>query len=169
METLASVPTDRESVRQRWADNNFRRYLGIDPMQIRNHTTGHGDLHWTHLAKTSVVIFDWENSMCGCAWSATDASPRSCRPAPSPSTNRTNTDPRRPRTVHQPNNTRIPGGRNAGADALGREPDPAEWLFFLDNDAPLPRTDASSPGSSPKPSSTPGPHTYSPDWPARTT
>ncbi|MFF5588069.1 glycosyltransferase family 2 protein [Streptomyces hygroscopicus] len=77
---------------------------------------------------------------------------------------------RRPRTVvHQPNNTRIPGGRNAGADALGREPDPAEWLFFLDNDAPLPRTDASSPGSSPKPSSTPGPHTYSPDWPARTT
>ncbi|MFE2024001.1 hypothetical protein ACFW9V_02360 [Streptomyces hygroscopicus] len=30
----------------------------IDPMQIRNHTTGHGDLRWTHLTKTSVVIFD---------------------------------------------------------------------------------------------------------------
>ncbi|MFF8592866.1 glycosyltransferase family 2 protein [Streptomyces sp. NPDC015220] len=44
-------------------------------------------------------------------------------------------------TVHLPNNIGIPGGRNAGADALGREPGPAEWLFFLDNDASLPRTD----------------------------
>ncbi|MFC9221760.1 hypothetical protein ACFT8W_13525 [Streptomyces hygroscopicus] len=149
------MPTDCESVRQRWADNNFRRYLGIDPMQIRNHTTGHGDLHWTHLTKTSVVIFDWENSMCGCAWSRNGCEPQTVPPGAL--------------TVHQPNNTRIPGGRNAGADALGREPDPAEWLFFLDNDAPLPRTDASSPGSSPKPSSTPGPHTYSRDWPTRTT
>ncbi|GHJ26807.1 hypothetical protein TPA0910_12400 [Streptomyces hygroscopicus subsp. sporocinereus] len=58
LETPASAPADRESVRQRWADNDFRRYLGIDPMQIRNHTTGHGDLRWTHLTKTSVVIFD---------------------------------------------------------------------------------------------------------------
>ncbi|MYR42895.1 glycosyltransferase [Streptomyces sp. SID5910] len=44
-------------------------------------------------------------------------------------------------TVRLPQNVGIPGGRNAGADALGREPDPAEWLFFLDNDATFPRTD----------------------------
>lgn len=61
LETLASVPTDRKTVRQRWIDNNFRRYLGIDPVQIRNYTTGHGDLHWANLTKAPVVIFDWEN------------------------------------------------------------------------------------------------------------
>ncbi|GHJ26806.1 hypothetical protein TPA0910_12390 [Streptomyces hygroscopicus subsp. sporocinereus] len=109
--------------------------------------------------------------MCGCAWSATDASPRSCRPAPSPSTNGTNTDPRRPRTVHQSNsnNTGIIGGRNAGADALGREPDPAEWLFFLDNDAPLPPHRRVLARLIAQAQQHPGPHTYSPDWPARTT
>ncbi|MFJ3946211.1 hypothetical protein [Streptomyces griseoaurantiacus] len=61
LETLASVPTDREAVRQRWVDNNFRRYLGIDPIQIRDCTTGHGDLHWANLTKAPVVILDWEN------------------------------------------------------------------------------------------------------------
>ncbi|MGW1158875.1 glycosyltransferase family 2 protein [Streptomyces sp. NPDC002519] len=44
-------------------------------------------------------------------------------------------------TVSLSKNLGIPGGRNAGAAALGREPDPAEWLFFLDNDASFPRTD----------------------------
>ncbi|MEU4359964.1 glycosyltransferase family 2 protein [Streptomyces virginiae] len=44
-------------------------------------------------------------------------------------------------TVRLPENVGIPGGRNAGADALGREPDAAKWLFFLDNDATFPRTD----------------------------
>ncbi len=31
LETPASAPADRESVRQRWADNDFRRYLGHRP------------------------------------------------------------------------------------------------------------------------------------------
>ncbi|GAA3381310.1 glycosyltransferase [Streptomyces sannanensis] len=44
-------------------------------------------------------------------------------------------------TVRLPENVGIPGGRNAGADALGAAGDPAEWVFFLDNDATLPRTD----------------------------
>ncbi|GGV08116.1 glycosyl transferase [Streptomyces litmocidini] len=44
-------------------------------------------------------------------------------------------------TVCLPENVGIPAGRNAGADALGREPDPAQWLFFLDNDAAFPRID----------------------------
>ena len=61
LETLATVPTDREAVRQRWIDNNFRRYLGIDPIQIRDYTTGHGDLHWANLTGTPLVLLDWEN------------------------------------------------------------------------------------------------------------
>jgi glycosyltransferase involved in cell wall biosynthesis len=44
-------------------------------------------------------------------------------------------------TVRLPENVGIPGGRNAGADALGQAADPAEWLFFLDNDATFPRAD----------------------------
>lgn len=42
---LATVPTDRESVRQNWADRNLRRFLGIAPVRIRETTTGHADLH----------------------------------------------------------------------------------------------------------------------------
>ncbi|MFD3997477.1 hypothetical protein [Streptomyces sp. NPDC058583] len=61
LETLASVPTDRESVRQRWIDNNFRRYLGVDPVQIREYTTGHADLHWANLTQPMLVILDWES------------------------------------------------------------------------------------------------------------
>lgn len=49
--------------------------------------------------------------------------------------------PRGALTVRLPENAGIPGGRNAGADALGRQHDPAPWLFFLDNDAVFPRTD----------------------------
>ncbi|MFE8941081.1 glycosyltransferase family 2 protein [Streptomyces sp. NPDC007872] len=40
-----------------------------------------------------------------------------------------------------PENLGIPGGRNAGADALHEAGDPAEWLYFLDNDAAFPRPD----------------------------
>ena len=52
---------DRESVRQRWIDNNFPRYLGVDPVQIRDYTTGHADLHWANLTQPTLVILDWEN------------------------------------------------------------------------------------------------------------
>lgn len=61
LETLAAVRTDRESVRQRWIDNNFTRYLGVDPVQIRDYTTGHADLHWANLTQPMLVILDWEN------------------------------------------------------------------------------------------------------------
>jgi hypothetical protein len=61
LETLATVPTDREAVRQRWIDNNFRRFLGIDPIQIHACTTGHGDLHWANLTHAPLVLLDWEN------------------------------------------------------------------------------------------------------------
>ncbi|MEU6523647.1 hypothetical protein ABZ892_12675 [Streptomyces sp. NPDC046924] len=61
LETLATVPTDREAVRQRWIDNNFRRFLGIDPIQIHAYTTGHGDLHWANLTHAPLVLLDWEN------------------------------------------------------------------------------------------------------------
>ncbi|MEU3607974.1 glycosyltransferase family 2 protein [Streptomyces sp. NPDC035033] len=44
-------------------------------------------------------------------------------------------------TVCLPENVGVPGGRNAGADALRTAGDPAEWLFFLDNDAVFPRPD----------------------------
>ncbi|OIJ93627.1 glycosyltransferase family 2 protein [Streptomyces colonosanans] len=44
-------------------------------------------------------------------------------------------------TVALPENVGIPGGRNAGADALRRAGTPAEYVFFLDNDACLPRPD----------------------------
>ncbi|MFJ7589537.1 hypothetical protein ACIQZO_19575 [Streptomyces sp. NPDC097617] len=61
LETLAVVETDRESVRQKWVDNNFRRFLGIDPIQIRDYTTGHADLHWANLTHPPLVCLDWEN------------------------------------------------------------------------------------------------------------
>lgn len=44
-------------------------------------------------------------------------------------------------TVCLPENIGIPGGRNAGADALHEAGDPADWLYFLDNDARFPRPD----------------------------
>ncbi|MFI0928669.1 glycosyltransferase family 2 protein [Streptomyces sp. NPDC021012] len=44
-------------------------------------------------------------------------------------------------TVCLPKNLGIPGGRNAGADALRKAENPADWLFFLDNDATFPRPD----------------------------
>ncbi|MER6146872.1 glycosyltransferase family 2 protein [Streptomyces hirsutus] len=44
-------------------------------------------------------------------------------------------------TVALPENVGIPGGRNAGVDALREAGDPAEYVFFLDNDACLPRPD----------------------------
>ncbi|MEV7565673.1 hypothetical protein [Streptomyces tanashiensis] len=58
---LATVPTDRESVRQNWIDRNFRRFLGIDPVRIRETTTGHADLHWANLTRAPLVLLDWEN------------------------------------------------------------------------------------------------------------
>ncbi|WP_274036482.1 hypothetical protein [Streptomyces sp. MMBL 11-1] len=59
--TLATVPTDRESVRQNWVDRNFHRFLGIDPVLIRETTTGHADLHWANLTGAPLVVMDWEN------------------------------------------------------------------------------------------------------------
>ncbi|WP_233448000.1 MULTISPECIES: hypothetical protein [Streptomyces] len=59
--TLATVPTDRESVRQNWVDRNFRRFLGIDSIRIRETTTGHADLHWANLTRAPLVLLDWEN------------------------------------------------------------------------------------------------------------
>ncbi|MFD4210210.1 hypothetical protein ACFWRG_29955 [Micromonospora tulbaghiae] len=59
--TLATVPTDRESVRQNWVDRNFRRFLGIAPVRIRETTTGHADLHWANLTSAPLILFDWEN------------------------------------------------------------------------------------------------------------
>ncbi|MGW4108741.1 hypothetical protein [Streptomyces sp. NPDC004976] len=59
--TLATVPTDRESVRQNWVDRNFRRFLGMDPVLIRETTTGHADLHWANLTRAPLVILGWEN------------------------------------------------------------------------------------------------------------
>ncbi|MFI7104128.1 glycosyltransferase family 2 protein [Streptomyces sp. NPDC050161] len=44
-------------------------------------------------------------------------------------------------TVALPENVGIPGGRNAGVDALRAAGDPAAYVFFLDNDACLPRPD----------------------------
>ncbi|MFJ9973992.1 glycosyltransferase family 2 protein [Streptomyces sp. NPDC090621] len=41
-------------------------------------------------------------------------------------------------TVCLPANVGIPGGRNAGAEALRTVEDTADWLFFLDNDACFP-------------------------------
>ncbi|MFI1765272.1 hypothetical protein ACH41H_24875 [Streptomyces sp. NPDC020800] len=61
LRTLATVHTDRESVRQNWVDRNFRRFLGIDSVQIRDTTTGHADLHWANLTRAPLVVLDWEN------------------------------------------------------------------------------------------------------------
>ncbi|MER5984228.1 hypothetical protein [Streptomyces sp. NPDC001787] len=58
---LATVPTCRESVRQNWVDRNLRRFLGIDPVRIRETTTGHADLHWANLTRAPLVLLDWEN------------------------------------------------------------------------------------------------------------
>ncbi|MFE3995486.1 hypothetical protein ACFXPW_27860 [Streptomyces goshikiensis] len=58
---LATVPTDRESVRQNWVDRNLRRFLGIAPVRIRETTTGHADLHWANLTRAPLVLLDWEN------------------------------------------------------------------------------------------------------------
>ncbi|KOT46867.1 hypothetical protein ADK41_00520 [Streptomyces caelestis] len=59
--TLATVPTNRESVRQNWVDRNFRRFLGIAPIRIRETTTGHADLHWANLTGAPLILLDWEN------------------------------------------------------------------------------------------------------------
>ncbi|WP_406499858.1 glycosyltransferase [Streptomyces sp. NBC_00846] len=48
------------------------------------------------------------------------------------------------RTVVLKENLGIPGGRNAGARALGEAEHPGDCLFFLDNDATFPREDVLS-------------------------
>ncbi|MEV7157041.1 hypothetical protein AB0N77_20825 [Streptomyces misionensis] len=58
---LATVPTDRESVRRNWVDRNFRRFLGVDPVRIGETTTGHADLHWANVTRAPLVLLDWEN------------------------------------------------------------------------------------------------------------
>ncbi|WP_228718616.1 glycosyltransferase family 2 protein [Kitasatospora acidiphila] len=45
------------------------------------------------------------------------------------------------RTVVLPENLGIPGGRNEGARALAELDPPADYLFFLDNDASFPHPD----------------------------
>lgn len=55
------MPTNRESVRQNWVDRNFRRFLGIAPIRIRETTTGHADLHWANLTRAPLILLDWEN------------------------------------------------------------------------------------------------------------
>lgn len=44
-------------------------------------------------------------------------------------------------SISLPENLGIPGGRNAGAQLFAEAGDPAEYLFFLDNDACFPTTD----------------------------
>lgn len=60
LDKLAAVPTARQAVRQQWVDKNFRRFLGIDPVQITHCTTGHADLHWANLTSRTLVVLDWE-------------------------------------------------------------------------------------------------------------
>ncbi|MFF3767346.1 glycosyltransferase family 2 protein [Streptomyces sp. NPDC001922] len=43
--------------------------------------------------------------------------------------------------VALPENIGIPGGRNAGVEALREAGNPAQYVLFLDNDACLPRPD----------------------------
>ncbi|MFF4645863.1 glycosyltransferase family 2 protein [Streptomyces sp. NPDC001389] len=45
------------------------------------------------------------------------------------------------RALTLPENLGIPAGRNVGAHALAQDGRPAEYLFFLDNDATFPRPD----------------------------
>ncbi|MEU6310655.1 hypothetical protein [Streptomyces sp. NPDC047014] len=56
----ATVPTDRQAVRQQWIDRNFTRFLGIPAPTIDSWTTGHGDLHWGNLTPHPLVLLDWE-------------------------------------------------------------------------------------------------------------
>ncbi|GLW02552.1 hypothetical protein [Streptomyces lavendulae] len=56
----ATVPTDRQAVRQQWIDRNFTRFLGTPVPTITSWTTGHGDLHWGNLTPEPLVILDWE-------------------------------------------------------------------------------------------------------------
>ncbi|MFJ6783840.1 hypothetical protein [Streptomyces yangpuensis] len=56
----ATVPTDRQAVRQQWIDRNFTRFLGTPAPTIGSWTTGHGDLHWGNLTPEPLVILDWE-------------------------------------------------------------------------------------------------------------
>lgn len=59
--TLATVSTDRVSVRQGWIDRNFATYLGIPPIQITAWVTGHADLHWANLCADHLAVLDWES------------------------------------------------------------------------------------------------------------
>ncbi|MEU0059341.1 hypothetical protein [Streptomyces sp. NPDC006334] len=89
--TLATVPTERKSVRQGWVDRNFCRFLGIDPVQIRQTTTGHADLHWANLTHAPLVLLDWEN------WDA----------SPSATTSASYTRTRLPRSDRLPDPARV--------------------------------------------------------------
>ncbi|KUN99386.1 hypothetical protein AQJ67_25735 [Streptomyces caeruleatus] len=43
---IATVPTNRQAVRQQWIDRGFPAFLGIPPVTAADWTTGHGDLHF---------------------------------------------------------------------------------------------------------------------------
>ncbi|MFG3126716.1 hypothetical protein ACGFZU_03285 [Streptomyces tendae] len=56
----STTPTSRISVRQRWVDKSFTRFLGIPPVQITATQSGHGDLHWANITGPPLVLLDWE-------------------------------------------------------------------------------------------------------------
>ncbi|MFD9561480.1 phosphotransferase family protein [Streptomyces sp. NPDC059994] len=58
--TVSSVATSREAVRQAWVDRCVPEFLGIDPPQITEWETAHGDLHPANLTVETPWLLDWE-------------------------------------------------------------------------------------------------------------
>jgi hypothetical protein len=61
LERLATVTTDRSTIRQRYIDYLLPRYLGV-PIHATatTWTTAHGDLHPANLCAPTLQILDWE-------------------------------------------------------------------------------------------------------------
>ncbi|MFI6684936.1 phosphotransferase family protein [Streptomyces sp. NPDC050485] len=58
--TVASTKTSRQAVRQEWVDRCVPEFLGIEPPQITEWETAHGDLHPANLTLGTPYLLDWE-------------------------------------------------------------------------------------------------------------
>lgn len=59
LDTIATVATDREAVRQQWIDRAVPTYTGVPAPRITEWTCSHGDFHASNITTTGVIL-DWE-------------------------------------------------------------------------------------------------------------
>lgn len=89
--TVASTPTDRTAVRQKWADRAVPEFLGMPAPVLAATETVHGDLHWANLTRHHPS--SWTGKAGAPARSATTRPPSTRTPSRCPRSRRASAAP----------------------------------------------------------------------------